>query len=435
MPAMLDATFSDLISSRVELSVGSPSVDRILGAVRRHLGMDIAFVSQFRAADRVFRHVDSQVHSPINVGDAISLDEGYCKDVVEGRLPELIPDTARVPAAMAKPATQAIPIGSHLSVPIRLADGSCYGTFCCFSFRPNQSLGQRDLEIMRVFADILADQLNLDIQRSKSKSERLARVQSALANGHPKIVYQPIYNLDDGRIAGFECLSRFPLDPQRPPNEWFSEAHEVGLGGALEMAAIREALSALKNVRPPLYLTVNCSPGIIADGSLHEAIKTADLSRVIVEITEHVHIDDYSKLLEQLSTLRALGLRVAIDDAGAGYSSMRHILKIHPDIIKLDISLTKNIDADSTQRALAAALIAFARETGATIVAEGIETEAELRTLKRLGISAAQGYYLARPSPLADSMSLLKDSAVKPKDGTPPRIDVVRRPVRQASHD
>lgn len=433
MPATLDATFSDLLSSRAELSVGTNSVDRLLGAVRRHLGMDIAFVAQFRAADRIFRHVDAQVPSPIQVGDAISLDEGYCKDVVEGRLPELIPDTARVPAAMAKPATQAIPIGAHLSVPIRLADGSCYGTFCCFSFQADQSLSRRDLEMMRVFADILADQINLDIDRSRSKSERLARVQTALASGHPAIVYQPIYSLDTGRIAGFECLSRFHLEPQRPPNEWFSEAHEVGLGAELEVAAIREALSTLKHVRAPLYLTVNCSPNTIVDGSLLEAVKATDLSRVVVEITEHVHVDDYAKLLEQLSLLRALGLRVAIDDAGAGYASMRHILKIRPDIIKLDISLTKNIDADSTQRALAAALIAFARETGATIVAEGIETEAELHTLKRLGISGAQGYYLARPSPLAHSMSLVNDSAGKLQEGASAGTDAVCEPTRQAN--
>jgi EAL domain-containing protein (putative c-di-GMP-specific phosphodiesterase class I) len=413
MPTTLDATFSDLLSSQAELSVGSTSVDKFLGAVRRHLGMDIAFVSQFRTTDRVLRHVDAQVPSPIHAGDAIPLEDGYCKDVVEGRLPELIPDTSRVPAAMAKPATQAIPIGAHLSVPIRLADGSCYGTFCCFSFQADQSLGQRDLDMMRVFADILAEQINHDLERSRSKSERLARVEKALACGHPAIVYQPIYNLDTGRIAGFECLSRFQLEPQRPPNEWFSEAHEVGLGRDLELAAIRQALSSLCHIRPPLYLTINCSPDIIADGSLLDAVKTTDLARVVVEITEHVHVNDYAGLLVQLSMLRALGLRVAIDDAGAGYASMRHILKIRPDIIKLDISLTNNIDADSTKRAMAAALIAFARETGATIVAEGIETEAELRTLKRLGIGNAQGYFLARPSPLADSISLLKGSPLK----------------------
>jgi EAL domain-containing protein (putative c-di-GMP-specific phosphodiesterase class I) len=414
MPPTLDAAFSDLISSRAELELGSASVNKFLRAVRRHLGMDVAFVSQFRSSDRVMRNVDAQGPSPIQAGDAIPLKEGYCQHVVEGRLPELIPDTARVPAALAIPATAAIPIGAHLSVPIKLADGSCYGTFCCFSFKADYSLGQRDLEMMRVFAEILADQINIDIVLAKSRAERVRRIESALSAGHPAIVYQPIYDLETHRIAGFECLSRFHLEPQRPPNEWFSEAHDVGLATALELAAIREALRGLEHLRSPLFLTMNCSPDIIADGSLYEVIKQAELSRLVVEITEHVHVDDYAALLHQLSLLRALGMRVAIDDAGAGYASMRHILKIRPDFIKLDISLTKNIDADSTQRALAAALIAFARETGATIVAEGIETEAELRTLKRLGICQAQGYYLARPAPLRESMSLLEHAAIKP---------------------
>src|ERR1700753_2600724 len=112
MDTMLDAAFSDLISSRTALVVGSRSVDKFLRAVRRHLGMDIAFVSQFRTTDRVLRHVDARVRSPIHAGDAIPLAEGYCRHVVEGRLPELIPDTARVPEALAIPATRAIPIGA-----------------------------------------------------------------------------------------------------------------------------------------------------------------------------------------------------------------------------------------------------------------------------------------------------------------------------------
>jgi EAL domain-containing protein (putative c-di-GMP-specific phosphodiesterase class I) len=328
-------------------------------------------------------------------------------------LPELIPDTARVPEALAIPATRAIPIGAHLSVPIKLADGSCYGTFCCFSFKADGSLSQRDLEMMRVFADILADQINSDIERSRSRSEQVARIQSALSGGHPAIVYQPIFDLETQRIAGLECLSRFNLDPQRPPNDWFAEAHQVGLGAALELAAVREALASLDSVPSPLYLALNCSPEIIADGSLFEVLRMTDLRRVVLEITEHVYVDDYTALLKQLSLLRALGLRVAIDDAGAGYASMRHILKIRPDLIKLDLSLTQNIDSDSTRRALAAALIAFGRETGATIVAEGVETEAELTTLKRLGICKAQGYYLARPTALSEFVSFETDAELK----------------------
>jgi EAL domain-containing protein (putative c-di-GMP-specific phosphodiesterase class I) len=410
MLATAEAPFSDLIAPRAELSVGTSSVDKFVRAVRRHLGMDIAFVSQFRQIDRVFRHVDARGATPIRTGDAIPLDEGYCKHVVEGRLPELIPDTGLVPDALALPATLAIPIGAHLSVPIRLADGSCYGTFCCFSFTPDRSLSQRDLEMMRVFADMLAAQIDFDAERSKSQSERIARIESVLSGAHPAIVYQPIKNLADNRTAGFECLSRFHLNPVRPPNEWFAEAAEIGLGVELEIVAIRQALRGLDQLPSSVYLTINASPGTLVSGALHSVLSEVDVPRVVVEITEHDFVDDYGQLLTELAKLRARGLRVAIDDVGAGYSSMRHILKIQPDFIKLDISLTQGIDGDATRRALAAALVAFAGETGATIVAEGVETESELRTLKRLGITKAQGYHLARPAPLAEFLAQVSSS-------------------------
>jgi EAL domain-containing protein (putative c-di-GMP-specific phosphodiesterase class I) len=409
MLSTLEAPFSDLITSRTELSVGTASVDKFLAAVRRHLGMDVAFVSEFREIDRIFHHVNAAAETPIHAGDAIPMDEGYCKHVVEGRLPELIPDTGLVPAAAALPATRAIPIGAHLSVPIKLADGSCYGTFCCFSFAPDRSLSQRDLEMMRVFADMLAAQIDFDVDRSKSRTERIKRIELVLSGGHPSIVYQPISNLSTSRIAGFECLSRFHVEPARPPDQWFAEAGEVGLGAELEIVAIRQALLALDRLPSPLYLTINCSPNTIASGALLRALSSFDVSRVVVEITEHDYVHDYVQLLSQLALLRALGLRVAIDDVGAGYSSMRHILQIQPDFIKLDISLTQGIDADSTRRALAAALIAFAGETGATIVAEGVETEAELSTLKRLGIAKAQGYYLSRPVAFADALAKIEN--------------------------
>lgn len=406
-------SFDDVILPASKLTIGSPAVDRFLGAVRRHLGMDIAFVSEFRVRDRVMRHVDAKSHQPIQVGDAIPLEDGYCRHVVEGTLPELIPDTGDVPLALTIPATMAIPIGAHLSVPIRLADGSCYGTFCCFSFHADHSLGRRDLEMMRVFADMLAGQIDQDAEWSKAREERLVRIRTVLTDAPPTVVYQPIYGLKDSRIAAFECLSRFHVEPRRPPNEWFREADEVGLGTDLEIAAIRAALLGLPSLPQPIYLTVNCSPNTVASGALYEALRNEQLARIVVEITEHVYIDDYTDVLAQLALLRSLGLRVAIDDAGAGYASMRHILMIRPDFIKLDISLTQHIDTDPMKRALAAALIAFAGETNAKIVAEGVETEDELIALRGLGVSKAQGYYLGRPMPLQDAVSLLSEPPVE----------------------
>jgi EAL domain-containing protein (putative c-di-GMP-specific phosphodiesterase class I) len=123
--------------------------------------------------------------------------------------------------------------------------------------------------------------------------------------------------------------------------------------------------------------------------------------RIVVEITEHEAVEDYAALVRSLDTLRGLGCRVAIDDAGAGFASLRHTLQLAPDIVKVDISLTRDIDSDRGRRALASALISFADEMGMTIVAEGIESQAELDTLRELGVIYGQGYFLAEPAPLS----------------------------------
>ncbi|MEO8628817.1 MAG: EAL domain-containing protein [Betaproteobacteria bacterium] len=397
---------SGLLSAASGWSAGSGSIDKILHAVRTHLGMDVAFVAEFRATDRVFRHVDAQDRSPIHAGDAASLENGYCQRVIDGRLPELIPDTSAVAEAMALQETIDIPIGSHISVPIRLADGRLYGTFCCFGFAPDATLCQRDLRLMKAFADLAADQIDHDLNNVQKREEKIHRITAAVANGQPSIVYQPVYDLETNRIAGVEGLSRFQGGLQRTPDVWFSEAADVGLGVALELQAISMALAGLDSLSSDIYLAINSSPETIISGALTEALRSVQAERVVVEITEHNSISDYAKLLEMLVPLRALGVRIAIDDAGAGYASMRHILSMQPDLIKLDMSLTRNIDKDSNRRALASALIAFARETNNVIVAEGVETESELYTLQNLGVERAQGYFLSRPLALADAIQL-----------------------------
>lgn len=395
---------TELISHPAQPSLGTAAVDKVLHAIRDHLGMDVAFVSEFRRSDRIFRHVDARDRTPIQSGDAAPLEQGYCQRVVDGRLPGLIPDTRCVPAAMALPETSAIPIGAHLSVPIRLADGRVFGTFCCFSFAADSSLGERDLKMMQVFAELLADQIDRDMEAQRTLASRTEEISAAITAGQPSIVYQPIFDLAGNRLAGLECLSRFSAEPQRPPDQWYAAAAEVGLAVELELAAIRTALRALPAVPRNTYLAVNCSPQTILNRDLQRQLHSVELARVVLEVTEHDYIQDYPALLSALAPLRALGLRVAIDDAGAGYASLRHVLHIQPELIKLDISLTRNVDKDPKRRALASALIAFARETQARIVAEGVETETELRTLKQLGAGCAQGYFLARPMPLEEAL-------------------------------
>ena len=213
------------------------------------------------------------------------------------------------------------------------------------------------------------------------------------------MVYHPIMDLETREEIGVEALARFGSIPVKPPDRWFAEATALELGLQLELRAMKEALDGLSRIPDGAFLSINCSHRTAASTELAEQLDGME-KRIVLEITEHEAIDDYGGLAEALEPLRARGLRVAVDDVGAGYASLRHALQLAPDMVKMDISLTHDIDRDAGRRALAAALIAFAAETDMTIVAEGIETAGELHSLRQLGVRYGQGFYLARPAPL-----------------------------------
>lgn len=395
---------ADELIQRVMTQVGTAStaidrnIEQILRAVHDHLKMDVSFVSEFGTRDRVFRQViNDGGRVALRSGDTMPMDAGYCLRVVQGKVPQLIPDTARVPAALEIPETKALPIGSHMSVPIVLTDGRIYGTFCCFSFEAKMDLDERDLHMMRAFAQLLAIQVEGNLEAVRNHGAKVERISSVLEMGQPRIVYQPIYRLSDQKIIGIECLSRFDMEPRRPPDAWFNEANEIGLGMRLEINAMLTALDGLRNVPGDFYVAVNVSPQTLINGDILEYLDVVDASRIVLEITEHALVDDYLPLQETVEKLRAAGVRFAVDDAGAGYSNMRHILTLHPEIIKMDISLTRNIDSDTPRKALAAAMIGFGKQTGSHVVAEGVETQRELEALEALGVHEVQGYHLSHP--------------------------------------
>lgn len=375
-----------------------------LGAIRRHLGMEVAFISEFTGGARVMRVVDqAEGVDIIRVGHSDPLEESYCQRVVDGRLPELIWDAREVPEAVTIPATLALPVGAHLSVPIRLADGQAYGTFCCFSTRADRTLTTRDLAIMRVFADLTAAQIDEEREAARRVQEKARRLRRAVADGSLSMVFQPIVDIDSRRALGFEALARFRARPRRRPDVWFAEAAAAGLGIEAELAAVDLALAELDRLPEWAYLAINVSPRTAVSGRLEAALDHVPGDRIVLEITEHDVIETYEGLKTALRGLRRRGVRIAVDDAGAGYASFRHILRLRPDVIKLDVTLTRSIDRDHPRRALASAMIAFARDTSCAIVAEGVETSAELRTLRLLGVTTAQGYHLGRPEELAFS--------------------------------
>ncbi len=229
---------------------------------------------------------------------------------------------------------------------------------------------------------------------------RRARIENVLTLGGPRMVFQPVVDLRDGRTIGYEALARFDDEPIRGPNHWFAEADEVGLGPELEVQAVQTALSHLPRLAPDQLLGINLSPAtILADW---RAGLGADVpwERVVVELTEHFLIEDYRAIQLAVESFRELGAMLSVDDTGAGFASLRHILDLAPDYVKLDITLCRGIDRDPARRALASALVSFTRETNSVLVAEGIETATERVTLSDLGVQYGQGYLLGRPAPL-----------------------------------
>lgn len=383
-----------------------------LRAIRSHLGMDVAFVSEFAEGRRRFRYVDAvreQTH--VRVGQSDPLEGSYCQRVVDGRLPEIIPDAQALPETLALPATREANVRAHISVPIRLSDGRIYGTFCCFSTRPDPSLGERDRALMRMFADFAAQQIERHLDVSRQREEMHARVAAVLEAGAFRSVYQPIFDLASDRVIGFEALTRFTATPTRGPDVWFDEACQAGLGPQMETAAMGAALAILPQLPAGMRLALNVSPDAVLSGAVSRVLRDVALDRILLEVTEHAEVIDYTGLRRVIDPMRAHGLQLAVDDAGAGYSSFRHILRLEPDLIKLDIALVRDIDLDRTRRSLAAALIRFAQETGSRIVAEGVETQAELETLRELRVDEAQGYLLGRPMPLADALAMSSGAA------------------------
>lgn len=248
----------------------------------------------------------------------------------------------------------------------------------------------------------LADDLGTaPVESCSDEAARQAKcdtVLAALTYDAFHMVFQPVIDLSTKNIVGYEALARFDIEPRRGPERWFADAAEVGLGYVLELNALSQALDSLPNLPPGTFLSVNIS----AETLLHPellALADPDLApRLVLELTERFPVEDYGAICRPLARLRARGVRLALDDTGAGYDSLRHLRTLVPDIIKLHPSLVRGIHQDPARRALTAALVAFATDTHTQLIAKGIETTTELDTLTSLGVRFGQGYLLGRPT-------------------------------------
>jgi EAL domain-containing protein (putative c-di-GMP-specific phosphodiesterase class I)/CheY-like chemotaxis protein len=237
-------------------------------------------------------------------------------------------------------------------------------------------------------------------RRTAAVRESSDRIQNAIEDGVLQMVFQPIVELSSERIVGLEALARFATRPRRSPDAWFAEAARVGLLLDLELVAVQHALSHLHHLPQGVYLSVNVSPETLGSATLLDLMRETVAQRIVLEMTEQTSVEDYEDLDAKLRSLRELGVRLAIDDVGAGHASLRHVVSLTPDLIKIDGTLVANIDSDPMRSTLMGRLVSFASEVGVGVVAEGVETEAQLETLRSLAVPYAQGFLLGRPGPI-----------------------------------
>jgi PAS domain S-box-containing protein len=249
-----------------------------------------------------------------------------------------------------------------------------------------------DLEQLGSFAgSVMGKQAS---QYTRRRDIRL-QLQDIIDHQRFQPVFQPVVNTRTGEIAGYEALTRF--EDGKRPDVRVADAHSVGLGSALEAALAAIAVEAARHLPPEVWLGLNFSAGAILDGSAGEVVTKANRA-IVIEITEHAPIESYAAVRNAIR--QAGDILISVDDAGAGFASLRHVLELAPDIVKLDIGLIQGIDSDPARQALAAGMCHFGLKTGTTMIAEGVETQAEAEIVRELGVELAQGYLFGRPGPL-----------------------------------
>lgn len=382
----------------------------LLDAARDRLSMEVAFIAEFTDGRRTFRQVSSDsIVDNVRPGEGDPLEESHCVRVVQGLLPELIHDAQQNQQAQKLAITRRVPLGAHMSVPIRLTDGTVYGTFCAFSRTANHNLDARDLAFLRVLADISTVYVEHQRQAHRADHQQRQMLTSIIEKNLIHTVFQPVVRLANGHTVGYEALTR-TLAQRLAPDQLFRLAANHGLIDPLSEIAISSALQMSQQLPANVYISVNAGPEEVLSGLVENLFRQQkNPPRYVVEITEHAIVSDYEEMKRRLTRLRRLGVRIAVDDAGAGYASFRHILYLKPDIIKLDMSLVRDIHDDKDKQDLVAALMEFSRRRRSLLVAEGLETREELAQLRKLNIQYVQGYLIARPGDVSQFRGLAHD--------------------------
>jgi len=298
-----------------------------------------------------------------------------------------------------------------------MCEGELVGVLKVLSDKPS-AYGARHVELLQTLAAFIGAMLHsafehervsaivekamaVDASAAAILEDERWRVEALIASGGIRPVFQPIIELASGKVVGYEGLSRFDAPIALSLDEWFGMANRAGMCVELEVACMAAIVGALA-ASPPIdgYISINVSPKTLMEYDFEQLPDRSEQGGWVFELTEHSEVTDYPVLAQRVRALQARGFRIAIDDAGAGYSSLRHVLQLAPDIVKLDVSITRDIDKILRNQQLSSAIISFGRETRISLVAEGVETAEERDTLLRLGVVYGQGYLFGRPSPL-----------------------------------
>ncbi|HEY1762849.1 MAG TPA: EAL domain-containing protein [Acidimicrobiales bacterium] len=380
--------------SRSERSDTDQKVAELLRTAKNSLGLSLTFLSRLDGEVQHLEVVESSIpffHDGQTQPQATSL----CQAILDGKLPSVIPNVAKLSEAKRLPAARFPRIRSYVSVPVSLSDGTLYGTFCAAGFTADNELSRRDHALMEVLASAAATVIEPGVQERRREAAIRERLQPMFGSDGLRVVLQPIVALTDGVRVGAEALSRFPAEWGKPPDEVFGEATSIGFGVELELLAVRHALAQLSEISG--YMAINFSPQTLLDERCVELLSDVPAERIVLELSEHDPVEDYEVLIAVLAPLRQKGMRLAIDDVGAGFSSLRHILLTAPDVIKLDRSIVAGVATDPVLLTLVRALVDFGHGAGAGVVAEGVETKDDAAALRTTGVDYAQGWYFARP--------------------------------------
>jgi EAL domain-containing protein (putative c-di-GMP-specific phosphodiesterase class I) len=380
--------------------MSDPILLRLLALARGHLGMEVAWISSFRDGQQMIVEAEGALpEMNVVIGEGTDLGDAFCTQVLAGRLGRVVTDARRHPIARDLGATQKLNIGSYVGAPWREPDGTIGGMLCCLSRTPDPSLDEHSARYLGMLADLVTDHLGSPAARVFRQARQAEKQIRAVLDAQAiRTVFQPVVALADAEIVAYEALSRFDHPLSARPDRAFAMAAGNGLGAELELMAAGCALAHLDLAPTGGWLGVNLSADTVLNpAALALLMRHAGQQPILLEITEHTPVSDYRRLTESLRPLRAAGIKIGVDDAGAGFASLSHILHLRPDVIKLDIALVRGIDHDPVRRALARSLVSFAIEIEAVLVAEGVESPGESSALRDVGVRYGQGFLWGKP--------------------------------------